>query len=423
MKLRRTLLITLPLFLAALVLAGCEGQRVPPPATYSPSPSPLATPATPALAARATPVPTPAPTPTVTPTPVPEAATLGFIGDIMIMSVQISGAKTEGGYDFSKSFAPLRAVFSSVDFLAGNFECTLAGEGAGYSLPRQTPPPATELDPTPKAPLQRFNAPDALAENLVDAGFDLVSTANNHSMDKGIDGLYRTARVLREAGLVQLGTYLDPADAQTPRVADIGGIRVGFVNAAGFLNSGVPALTRAEREYAILLLRDEERVASAIALCKEAGAEFVVALVHWGVEHSKSQNRAQEDMTDWLIAAGVDAIIGTHPHVVQPIEWREAQRGGEAVRVPVAYSLGNFLSNMAQKNVNYGLFVRLTLTRDGAGRVSCTELAYLPLLCYRDGGHAVKPCYAGETGESQRAFSHVTDVCAGPGITLIERGD
>ncbi len=413
------LLFALPVFLTVLFFADCGAQPAPLPAELTPALSPFVAPATPVLAPRSTPTPAPSPTPS----PTPQTATLGFVGDIMVMSVQISHAKTSDGYDFSRSFAPMRAVFSSVDLLAGNFECTLAGEKAGYTQPRQTPPPASEQNPTPKAPFQLFNAPDALADNLADAGFDLIATANNHSMDKGAAGLFRTAQVLRAAGLMQLGTYLDAADAQTPRVADLGGIRVGFVNATGFLNSGVPSLTGAQREYAILLLGQQERVASAIALCKEAGAEFVVALVHWGVEHSQRQSRAQEDAADRLIAAGADVIIGTHPHVVQPIEWREAEREGESVRVPVAYSLGNFLSNMSQANVNYGLFVRLTLERNEENRVSCTELAYLPLLCYRDQGHAVQPCYAADTGEAQKAFSHVRDICTGPGITLIERGD
>lgn len=384
-------------------------------------------PATPAATVWVTPSPSVEPTPTAapvpTPTPVPLTATLGFVGDIMAMNVQIANAKTADGYDFSRSFAPMAAVFSSVDYLCGNFECTLAGEAAGYSLPRQTAPPATEADPTPKAPMQKFNAPDELAQDIKKAGFDLLSCANNHCMDKGIDGLFRTASLIRAAGMMQVGTYLDPTDALTPRVAQINGIRVGFVSATDLINSGVPALSAEEKAYAVMRLSDMETIAAQIAACRAAGAEFVVAFVHWGEEHSSAQNKTQEKLADALIAAGADAIVGTHPHVVQSVEWRVAERDGATVRVPVIYSLGNFISNMAQKNVNYGAFVRLTLTKSASGEVRCSALAYLPLLCYRDGVHAVKPCFFDETGESQKAFAHVRAVCGENGINLITRKD
>ncbi len=367
----------------------------------------------------------PAATDVAAPSPTPQAqsATLGFVGDIMAMAVQITDAKTDAGYDFSRSFAPMEDVFSSVDFLSGNFECTFAGEAAGWSEPKQTAPPATQLNPTPKTPLQRFNAPDALAYDLREAGFDLLATANNHCMDKGVEGLYRTARIIRGAGMLQTGTYLDGADAAIPRVADINGIRVGFVAATTLINSGVPALTGEERKYAVARFDDTEKVEAAIAACRDAGAEFVIVLAHWGEEHSGVQVKAQERLADALIEAGADAIVGTHPHVAEPIEWREGERGGRTVRVPVAYSLGNFISNMAQKNVSYGVFLRLTLARSPSGEVTCAALAYLPLLCYRDGVHRVAPCFADSTGEAAAAYAHVWKICSGENIAVIKRGE
>ena len=410
-------------FALALALAlGCCACRTKPAVTpfYEITAAPTDAPAT---APRFTPTPSPEPTEAPSPTPGAQSATLGFVGDIMAMSLQIARAQTDTGYDFSASFAPMLDVFASVDFLCGNFECTLAGEEAGWSQPKQTAPPATETNPTPKAPLQKFNAPDALAADLRAAGFDLLATANNHCMDKGIKGLYRTARVIREAGMLQVGTYLDAADAAVPRVAEINGIKVGFVAATALINSGVPALTSEERQYAVARLSDMERIAASIAACREAGAEFVVALAHWGVEHSGTQTRAQEKLADALIEAGADAVVGAHPHVAEPIEWREAERDGRTVRVPVAYSLGNFISNMAQKNVSYGVFLRLTLEKSPSGEVTCAALAYLPLMCYRDGVHRVAPCFADDAGEAARAFAHVSEVCSGENIALIARGE
>ncbi len=428
---KRVFVWALPLLFCCICIfaSACSAPRgTPPGIDITPIPTKAATPAataasTPEETPASAPAATPFPAPTAESTPAVQTATLGFVGDILIMSLQIAGAKTGDGYDFSRSFAEMEEVFSSVDFLCGNFECTLAGEDAGYSLPRQTPPPATEENPTPKAPFQRFNAPDELARDLFEAGFDLLSTANNHSMDKGAEGLYRTALRLREAGMLQVGTYTDAADALTPRVAAINGIKVGFVAAAGFLNSGVPSLSKEEKAYAIAMLSDTDLLAAQIAACREAGAEFVVAIVHWGAEHSNAESAAQRKAADALIEIGADAIIGAHPHVAQPMEWRAGERDGKPVAVPVAYSLGNFISNMAQPNVNYGVFARLTLVKSPSGEVKCEELAYLPLLCYRDGVHRVKPCFGDEAGASKKAFSHVVKICAGEGVALIKRGD
>lgn len=409
----------------SLLMAACAIAPSPTPQMITPVPEETSAPHI-ASAPRSTVTPTPAIEAaliTPSPSPAPASATLGFVGDIMMMNIQIKDARTDAGYDFSGSFLPMQGVFSSVDYLCGNFECTLSGEAAGYTYPKETPAPATEANPTPIKPFQRFNAPDALATDLVEAGFDLMTTANNHAMDKGIDGLFRTAKTLREAGLMQLGTYLDEADAMTPRVAEINGFKVGFVAAAGFLNSTAPSVPGAYRAYAVAMLSDMELIKAQIEACREAGAEFIVALVHWGMEHHQEESAAQRKYADALIRAGADAIIGGHPHVAQPMEWREVERDGNVLRAPVVYSLGNFISNMAQPNVNYGVFARLTLARDDAGRVYCAELAYLPLLCYRDTVHRVKPCFVDEAGDSMKAYAHVTKVCAGENIALLTRED
>lgn len=135
---------------------------------------------------------TPSPTPTFSPSPEPELyrASVGIVGDILMMTSQIQGAKTAEGYDFRPSFYAMEPLFSSVDIMAGNFECTLAGEAAGYTQRRPAAPPPTEDDPNPKQPYQTFNAPDELAENLKAVGFDLLTTANNHCLDRGQGGAF-----------------------------------------------------------------------------------------------------------------------------------------------------------------------------------------------------------------------------------------
>ena len=390
--------------------------------------------------------PTPESTSEPTPEPTPEAytATLGFVGDILMMTRQISDAKTETGYDFSQSFLPMKDVFESVDVMCADFEGTLAGEDAGYTQPRETETPATELNPNPtRPPMQSFNAPDELAANLFDAGIDLVTTANNHAMDRDDEGLFRTIRTLRAAGIKTVGTATDEEDYNTPCVFEVNGIKIGVVGATQVINSTAPSVNSENRSFAVTMLT-EEMVKPQITACEDAGAEFIIIMVHWGYEYQNTQDSSQIKFADKLIEWGADAIIGCHSHCVQPMEWRDGERDGKTIRVPVVYSLGNFISNMSKEYTDIGAFARITITKDASG-VKCTELACLPLYCSRgltaDGtheAHRTLPCFdengltAPETEADEstvrgmsRAYEHVKSVCVGErdDIHLIERSE
>lgn len=379
------------------LLSGCAATYVAaypailegtPAATAQWTPSPI-----PAAVLTATPSPTPAPTPEP-----PAVATVGFIGDILMMTSQIENAELPGGgYDFSHSFEPMRPLFEGMDLMCGNFECTLAGEDAGYTRPRSTPPPPTEEDPAPTAPYQTFNAPDELAKDLFDAGFDVLTTANNHCIDRDQEGLFRTIAVLRAAGLMTTGTFRSEQERQTPLTVDVNGIKVCIVAATASVNRKDGRLTDEAREYAVCRLYDE-RLQADIAACREAGAEFIIVCPHWGTEYESGHSSKQEKLAKELIAMGADAIIGSHPHVVQPIEWVTAERDGAEVTAPVVYSLGNFVSNMSPSPRDQGLFVKLILTREAEGSPVTAELEYLPTLCIRQKVdkrtlHQVLPCY------------------------------
>ena len=167
-------------------------------------------------------------------------------------------------------------------------------------------------------------------------------------------------------------------------------------------------------------------------------------MVHWGYEHQSTEDESQRRFAAKLIDWGADAIIGAHSHCPQPMEWIDAERDGRAIRVPVVYSLGNFISNMSQEYAKIGVFARIRITRDENG-VRCEELACLPLYCCRAepaaGGRAVHrtlPCFvengavANDAGmdESvlramQKAYDHVAAVCIGEreDIHMIERSE
>lgn len=377
--------------------------------------------------------PSPAPSPSHSPEPEPEVyrASVGIVGDILIMTSQIQGAKTVAGYDFKPSFAAMEPLFASVDIMVGNFEGTLAGEAAGYTQRRPAAPPPTEDNPNPKRPYQTFNAPDELAENLRAVGFDLLTTANNHCLDRGKEGLFRTAETLRSAGLAQTGTYLSEEEREKPCIMEAGGIAFGFVAMTESVN-GYDAKLGGDK-WAVGRASQEERIQREIEGCRAAGADVVIALPHWGEQYTDRPVRRQREYAQRLADWGADAVIGSHPHCAEPFEWITSEDGR---RVPVAYSMSNFISNMSGNSTEYGLFLRLEVQRDEVG--VNMEMSYLPTACIiqQSGGrrlHQAIPCWEEEAKrggaeplterelrETQRAFDHVTGICGVEDARLIE---
>ena len=372
-----------------------------------------------------------APTPSPSPEPEVYRASVGIVGDILMMTSQIQGAKTAEGYDFRPSFYAMEPLFSSVDIMAGNFECTLAGEAAGYTQRRPAAPPPTEDNPNPRQPYQTFNAPDELAADLRAVGFDLLTTANNHCLDRGKEGLFRTIETLRAAGLAQTGTYLSEEERDAPGIMTADGITFGFVAMTESVNSYDARL--GGDSWAVGRVSQRERIQGEIESCRSAGADMVIAFPHWGEQYMDKPVRRQREYAQSLADWGADAVIGSHPHCAEPFEWITAEDGR---RVLVAYSMSNFISNMAGKNTEYGLFLRLDVKKDGGG-VSI-GMSYLPTACIiqKAGGrrlHQAIPCWEqeqrrggleplteGELKKTQRAFDHVVKICGLENAGLIE---
>lgn len=369
-------LVTCVLF--TLLLCGCSIQPV-----FMDEPDALELPSALAPTPSAF-VPTPSPTPAPTPTaePVPAYATIGAVGDIMMMQSQVNGAwsDTLQDYDFTPSFHAMQPWFSRVDLLCGNLETPIAGAEAGYSGPAPAmPTPLPDGTPVERE-LQTFNAPDALAVSLKAVEFDVVTTANNHCLDRGSAGLFRTAQILREAGFIQLGSYLSEEDRATPRIVEANGIRVGLIAWTSSVNGYEGMLSSAERAYVVGRL-DKAKMAEDIRLLQEAGAEFIIAFPHWDEEFMETPASSTKKLAAWMLEQGVDAVLGAHPHVVQPTEYVTVQRDGADYTGLVVYSMGNFISNMSPAPKTYGMYVELTLEKTPEGAVSLYNAGILPVLC------------------------------------------
>lgn len=283
----------------------------------------------------------------------PDTTSVLFIGDVMMHTAQIEKARSGQGYEFDSYFKYISPLLQSADISVANMEFTLAGKPySGY--------PA-------------FSAPDSYPEYAVKGGVDVFLTANNHILDKGKEGAERTMshyrRMEATSGIKYTGIYNDSSDFEKryPLIIRTGGIVIALINFTYGTNLSVsgefPKVSR--------MRRDE--ISDAIQRAKDAQADFIIALPHWGTEYVLTHSPSQQSLADWMTGEGVDAVIGTHPHVVQDTSFKD--------RVPVAYSLGNAISNMSAPNTRLEMAVKLRMTKDFLGRTKMLSPEIVFLWC------------------------------------------
>ena len=266
-------------------------------------------------------------------------ATLTAVGDIMMHGPQITRGydKETDTFDYADAFTYVEPYLSESDFTVGNLETTLAGryEGATQSVYGYSDYP-------------RFNAPEILATNLKDAGFDLLGTANNHSMDSGVDGVYATLDYLDEVSMLHTGTARDEAEQDSLCLVEVNRITFGFC-AYTYGTNGLTVPSNAAFAVNTLNNYKEENLnemCEQVKKLKEAGADVVITMVHFGTEYVTKPGNIQKEVTDALFQAGTDVILGSHPHVLQPMEIRSITNDDGSQRTGVViYSLGNFISS------------------------------------------------------------------------------
>jgi len=234
-----------------------------------------------------------------------------FTGDIMVHDTQLAAAKLKGKniWDFDYQFE-LAKPFLKGDAVVGNLETVLAGQER-----RHTGYP-------------QFNSPDSLALTLRDAGFNTLLLANNHTFDRGSSGMRRTVELLRDHGFQLAGLDITP-----PLLLELDGIRVGVVNATYGVNGEHPKAKGTVRVNVI----SKEFLEASIRDLRLKGADCVVACLHWGDEYKPEPNETQKKQARWAFEAGADIIIGSHPHILQPVEFRKDGR-------LIFWSMGNFVS-------------------------------------------------------------------------------
>lgn len=269
-------------------------------------------------------------------------------GDFMQHGPQIQAAlQPDSTYNYDECFARVSPMIKQADVAIGNFEVTLGGK--------------------PYAGYPQFRAPDEYLQAIVDAGFDILLTANNHCLDSGKHGLERTIMMMDSIGVPHIGTYVDEYEREEkyPYILEYNGIRVAILNFT-YGTNGLKA-----EEPNVVNMMDTTVIALDLLTAQEMNPDIIIAIPHWGIEYETLPSKDQRWMANWLINNGVDHVVGGHPHVAQPMELLNDGRNF------VAYSLGNVISNQSKPNTYGGYMVRLDFVKNDS-LTMLYDCSYMP---------------------------------------------
>lgn len=275
--------------------------------------------------------------------------TLIASGDVLSHITNTQAAKmADGSYDFWPQMSEIKGLLSDGDYTLVNLESPIAGEKFGY---RGFP---------------KFNAPVNLGFTLKKLGVDLAITSNNHAMDNGFEGLKQNLDNLDRIGLEHTGTNRTQAEADEVFIKEINGIKIGFI-ATSYGTNNIPV----PNKYAVDL-NSKKLIKQKIAQAREEGAEIIVHHIHWGQEYTEYPSQYQMDYYGIMTEEGVDVIIGSHPHRLQPMEMRKITHDGKIKNQAVIWSTGNMWQGQKKKRdyVNLGSVFRIGIERkDGIAQV------------------------------------------------------
>ena len=241
------------------------------------------------------------------------------------------------------------------DYAVANLEVTLAGPPfSGYP---------------------QFSSPSAYARDAKWMGFNALFTANNHSQDRGKSGLINTILTLDSLKIDHTGTFIDTQEFQKnyPLIKKVKGINIAFLN----MTYGTNGLS--VKPPTMVNMIDTTAIARDIKTAKSKGADFIVTFIHWGLEYQRNESKNQNELAQFIADNGCDLIVGMHPHVVQPIKTIKTKDGRD---VPVAYSLGNFVSNQRDRYKNGGILWKVDLSVKKS-IVKITKHSYLPFWVHK----------------------------------------
>lgn len=288
------------------------------------------------------------------------------VGDIMFHSPQFRAAynKETLSYDFVPTFKYIKKYVEEADLALANFETVTAGEDVGFSG------------------FPRFNTPKESLLALKEIGFDILSTANNHSLDQGKKGLINTIDKISEYGMKNIGTYKEPNE--NILVEEKEGIKIGFLSYTYGLNGMDSTLSKEELTYMVNII-DEEKIKADIEKAKSSDVDLIVVFIHWGNEYQREPSNYQLELGGKMVDWGANIILGSHPHVIQKTQIIN-KNGKDNF---IIYSMGNFLSNQRKETMDNsytedGVMVNLEIEKNlDSGETIIKNIQYIPTWVHR----------------------------------------
>jgi len=286
--------------------------------------------------------------------------TIAFVGDIMGHDGQIKAAYNNElqTYNYDSVFSFVSSYIKKADLAVANLEVTLGGP--------------------PYKGYPQFSSPDELAVALKNTGFDILCTANNHCLDRGGKGLIRTIKVLDSLSLIHTGTFLSQTyrDSVYPLIINVKNFTLAFLNYTYGTNGIVvkPPL--------IVNYIDTSIIAKDIDKAKQFNPDFIICILHWGNEYQNSFNDEQKLLAEFLFKKGIKIIIGSHPHVLQPVlVYYNDNNDKKVIEKLVVYSLGNFVSNQRMRYRDGGIIFNLKLMKT-SDKSFISDCSYIPVWVY-----------------------------------------
>ncbi len=283
----------------------------------------------------------------VTATVAPVSVNLIAVGDMLLHGgIHNSALQADGSYNYKHVFEHTKDRIAAADIAVANQEVILGGVELGVSSYPQ------------------FNSPQDFGDALVDAGFDVILHASNHTMDKDTIAVLNTIHFWKEKhpDITFLGINENQDERDTIRIVEKDGVKIAMLNYTYGLNGfSLPS----DKPYLVNLMDEAHKpeIAEDLKKAREE-ADFVIVYPHWGTEYVLEATDEQKQWAQFFADNGADLIIGTHPHVVEPVEWITASDGRQTL---VYYSLGNYISIQYYNYSMLGGFAEVTITKDSSG--------------------------------------------------------
>lgn len=289
-----------------------------------------------------------------------ELIRMSAVGDILCGEGMLKDAYQEetNSYDFSHMFQGISGFINKADIVMGTMETNFTS-GAYTSE----------------------NTPKEFAQAVKDSGINVVSISHNHSLDYGVQGLKDTKSYLEELGYSTVGDKLENDNAVL--IKTVKKTKIAFLTYTYGVNS---QWAKSEEDLKSINIYSEKQVKSDVDYAKKQGAEYICVMIHWGDAISDTVTDEQKKMADFLVDSGVDMILGSHPSVVQSMEIRKNKEGKN---VFIAYSIGTYISTLADDNAKIELVLNIELRKSGKdGKVYLNKVDYTPIYVLDHGQNA-----------------------------------